>query len=911
MAIGKESLLLCYSCGGPGLKKIDNGLYKCEFCGNTLRDKKDKEAEMPSQIVEQLNAADSARRLRHFDRALEIYDTVIAQDDKRLLAYWGAFLSEFGIEYVKEGGAYVPRIHLITRYTSEDSKYLKRIYELCSDLESADYRIKAAEIEQLRHRAYELSLTQKKYDVFICCGEKPSEEQAAKKLYDELTEEGFKVFVPSVSIPLGVVSAEACIFAASESASTMFVVADSIDTLEKNDYIWARFIADGGKKIQVLHGGLSESEFPSRLRKTFQRQAPINLNDIGWLKAAKDFASQKKEREEAPVQHSTQTVVTERVVVQGRKAESLSEAMTMLLSNLTVGSTDMARQIIYEQFAVLGAGELEPIANLCTELAILSKCPPPERQMHINTIQSVGGRIRNEYPTLTIQERSVYCNIKNADLLVYLAKCFGAIKDRARQCFVLDMIDYHNLYTTRTVTELVQMLLANDRLEEVSELMKKVRKLDGNALLLAYLKGFDGDSVQNQQNLLYMADKLENINPAAIEDSLNVWLSECEDVGVALAVVTIMNKNGIRLNALGLSGAISKITDADSAERVLKNFTTGLIKNIELDKLIELAANGGNEVAKVVLRYLRYNLGITDLGSYNMQFILDKCDIEKIKTEFFDFNIDKKLATDLLIGSIKGNGADRLATVSVLIGNVNNIDILTYEKMLLGGDPLKKEFMKLLAPKTGKYADANKTIEAFLTGRDSDEDKREIFEMFGDFPFSKRSKELYLDILPERYDETYIKYLYPYLEENPSEARRLFVKHYERLAEGYEKHLVKIFGYVRSYDESGICRFFTEFKGSQDVKDKIVPQITEFADKPKKIEAVCGNVQCNLLQAYLLTLKEWGAYTDATVNYLRKKGMDAGDKVFVGGRKLKFKDYLGSGDVRRNVCELIAAHVKL
>ena len=906
MVVNKDNLLRCYNCGGA-LKKRADGVYVCSFCGGEYPDLKKGEAELPQQIVEQLNSADTARKLRHFDKALEIYDAIIAQDDTLLLAHWGAFLSEFGIEYVKEGNSYIPRIHLITRYSSTDSKYLKKIYSLCTDTESADYRKKATEIEQLRYRAYELSRSQEKYDIFICSGDAGSELDAATQLYEEFKNSGMKVFMPSKSIPYGAPSAEACIFAASESATTMFVVADSIDTLEKNDYIWGRFIADSGKKIQVLHGGLKESEFPSRLRKTFQRQAPINLNDRSWLEAAKSFASTKKEEE--PVAGRAQTIVSERIIMGDRRAEGISEAMTMVLSSLTVGNTDSASRIIYEQFGRLGGDELVPTAVLCTELAMLSKCPPQERSSHIDTIQSVGGEIKRKYPSLTLLERSVYGDIKDANLLIYLAKCFGAIKDRARQCFVLDMIDYHNIYNTRTVTELVQMLLTNGRLDEVGEVMRGVNRLDGNALLLSYLKGYDGDSVQKQVNLLAVADKLD-ITPAVAE-SVNSWLSDCEEEGIALAVVYVMNKHKIPLNALGLGGALSQIKDADSARCVLENFGKRPLQNIEIDKLVELAANGGNEVANEVLRHLRYQSGISDLGVYNMQHILEKCDLDKIKIAFFDFNIDKKLATDLLAGVIRGNGADRLATVSVLVANINNIDIAYYEKMLLGGDPLKKEFMKLLAPKTGKYADANKTIEAFLAGRDTDEDKREIFGMFGDFPFSKRSRELYLDIIPERIDETYIKYLYPYLEENPSEARRLFVKHYESLAVGYEDHLVKIFGYVRSYDETGICRFFTEFKGSQNVKDRIVPKITEFADKPKKTDVVFGKVKCNLLQAYLLTLKEEGADTDATITYLRKKGMDAGDKIFVDGRKTKFKDYLSSGEVSSTTCNLITAHIKL
>ena len=184
MKVNKD-WLECYTCGGK-LEKNAEGIYVCDCCGNTYHDIMEAGKEAPSQLVEQLNTADRERKLRHFDKALEIYDSIVRQDKKVLLAYWGAFLSEYGIEYVKEGDAYVPRIHLINRHPATQSDYLKHIYDLCSEAESADYRKKATEIEQLRYRAYELSQSQEEYDVFVFHGDDDFETKTANKLHGEL-----------------------------------------------------------------------------------------------------------------------------------------------------------------------------------------------------------------------------------------------------------------------------------------------------------------------------------------------------------------------------------------------------------------------------------------------------------------------------------------------------------------------------------------------------------------------------------------------------------------------------------------------------------------------------------------------------------------------------------------------------
>ena len=711
-------------------------------------------------------------------------------------------------------------------------------------------------------------------------------------------------------------SDEAYIFAAIQSAGVMFVVADSIESFDKTENIWCRFIAEDGKKIQVLHKGLDESKFPFRLRRIIQRQEPINLNSLQWLELAKKFA--KKPEKNAVASVSAQAEERSKyydadyirsIANSGRAASSLPEATVMLLSRCASGDADGASYILREQFVNLGGGEIVLIAELCVGLARLAKSAPSERAHYIDNVRNIGDRIKRGIPALTQLERDVYSEVKNADLLIYLAKCFGVIKDRDRQCFVLDRIDYREIYDTRTVNDLVQMLLANDRTEEVSEVLRGVSRLDGNTVLLSFLKGYKGN-VKKAMLLYAIADKMNCTS--AIEDDLNRYLSECDDTGVALAVVNIMNRNHITVSPLGLNGALSKIKDATSVKILLDNFGTRGLSGVEVDKLVSIGADGGDEVANEVLRHLHYKSGVNDLGSYNMQQLLDKCNLEKIKIAFFEYNIDKKLAENLLLGTIKGDGVDRLATVSVLIGSVTSVDIASYEKLLLGTDPLKKDLVRLLAPKTGKYASANRVFEAFFKGRDKDADKREIFAMYpADFPFNDTVIELYLNILPERYDDLYKKLLFDFVKRNPGRAREFFVRHYEALVEGYEEVLDKIVANIRTMDDNAIVRFVSEFKGSQAVKDRLFLQIIPFSEKPKKITVTTKTLQCNLAQAYLFTLREAAPSVKDVLFYLHKKGADPDDKLVVHGKKVKFKEFVSGDEVSSHTREMIASYVKL
>ena len=169
--------------------------------------------------------------------------------------------------------------------------------------------------------------------------------------------------------------------------------------------------------------------------------------------------------------------------------------------------------------------------------------------------------------------------------------------------------------------------------------------------------------------------------------------------------------------------------------------------------------------------------------------------------------------------------------------------------------------------------------------------------MYEDFPFSNRALELYLGIMPDVYDETYIKHLKTYLGNNPSSARELFVRHYEALISGYESVLPLILDYAQYVPTDMIVRFVCDFKGEQSVKDSLFMRLLPQIDKPKNVETSTRGAECNLLQAYLLNLRSPSPSTADVVAALRKKGVKAEDKVAAFGKKMKFNDFLASGDV--------------
>ena len=276
--------LHCTTCESV-LEKLDNGKLKCPHCGNEY-DYPEKD-EVSLEFVGQLNEANGRRVHGHFDEALERYDDLIGSYPDEVFPYWGAFLSDYGIEYVGEGGAYKPICHRITRQPATGSRYLTKMFELCSPAERESYMRKVDEIEWIRRQTYDISKAQDPYDVYICHGKGKRECETAEALYGALS--GKRVFMEE-HVSFGAnINREAYIFPAIESAKCMFVIAEDTASLNEteNELSLLPFISSGELKplecphLKLVHrserffayralpqDGAGEGHFVCVLRKT-------------------------------------------------------------------------------------------------------------------------------------------------------------------------------------------------------------------------------------------------------------------------------------------------------------------------------------------------------------------------------------------------------------------------------------------------------------------------------------------------------------------------------------------------------------------------------------------------------------------------------------------------------------------
>lgn len=280
--------LRCPNCGGA-MELVAAGRYKCKFC------KKESVINNDSgELVFALNTAARYRSKKDFDSAMEEYERAIGIDPTCSDAYWGMFLSEYGIEFVEDpqSGEYKPTIcHRIQTTSVENNINFKKAIELAPVGEQDGLIAMSRQIDVVREQLLSMSGNMPDYDIFICYKQNeddsktPTKESAwARDMYYQLIGNGYKVFYAEQSLADKEGEYEANIYAALNSARVMLILASDLEhvnaTWVKNE--WSRFVKlakdNQSKSFKVVMSGFEPEALPVALRS----QQVIRKDDIDW-----------------------------------------------------------------------------------------------------------------------------------------------------------------------------------------------------------------------------------------------------------------------------------------------------------------------------------------------------------------------------------------------------------------------------------------------------------------------------------------------------------------------------------------------------------------------------------------------------------------------------------------------------
>jgi len=239
--------LNCRCCGG--VLKVDSALCICEYCGTT-----NFISNTAGKYITQLNRANKLRQEKEYDNAIRIYDAILSENIPTADILWLRTLCEYGIEYVPDpvSSKYFPTLHRIKDESILNYHSYLEALELCDDEQKAVIINEAKEINRIQAEYLEIAKKEAPYDIFICYKETDEETkettedvQYCSKLYNILTEQGYKVFFARITLLDKLsVDYEPYIFAALKSSKAMAVIGSKSEyftsTWVKNE--WSRFI---------------------------------------------------------------------------------------------------------------------------------------------------------------------------------------------------------------------------------------------------------------------------------------------------------------------------------------------------------------------------------------------------------------------------------------------------------------------------------------------------------------------------------------------------------------------------------------------------------------------------------------------------------------------------------------------
>ena len=271
------SIYKCKMCGGTIDVQEGQNVVTCEFCGTTQTVHSFDNEKKTTYF----RRAEALRYKCEFDKAAGIYETIVSEFPKEAEAYWGLVLCKFGIEYVNDPktGFKIPTCHR-TRFESifEDSDF-KNVIKYADIVARIIYEKEAKEISKLQKAILDISSKEDAFDIFICyketdkTGERTKDSVLAQDIYEELTNEGFRVFFSRITLEDKLGSQyEPYIFAALHSSKVMLHVTTSNEHSEsvwvRNE--WSRYLSliqEGQKKTLIpCYKGITAYDLPDEMQ---------------------------------------------------------------------------------------------------------------------------------------------------------------------------------------------------------------------------------------------------------------------------------------------------------------------------------------------------------------------------------------------------------------------------------------------------------------------------------------------------------------------------------------------------------------------------------------------------------------------------------------------------------------------
>ena len=278
----------CLTCGGDIILSEDGKHGECCYCH--------RKYEYESGLTDDKSIID-------YEQATEYWHTFRFADAKRKFldvananpefseAWWGAFVSEYGIEFVtNKFGGQIPTCHRAHTVSVFDDENYKKAIETADDETKETYHSLGEKIETIRKGIIGKSNAGEIYDIFICFKATEVDDERRKtmdydlgrEIYSTLNKEGYRVFfAPETLLQIAEQEYEPHIYRALSTAKVMLLLCSDNREIEsawvKNE--WSRFLdIHNGQGLIPICGNKFESYSPNSLPEDLRKLNAIEYN---------------------------------------------------------------------------------------------------------------------------------------------------------------------------------------------------------------------------------------------------------------------------------------------------------------------------------------------------------------------------------------------------------------------------------------------------------------------------------------------------------------------------------------------------------------------------------------------------------------------------------------------------------
>lgn len=279
----------CKMCGGDLNVKPGEKVVECEFCGTTQTVSTSND----DKVLKLFARGNTLRSEGEFDKAYNVFEQIIAEDNADAEAYWNLLLCKYGITYVDDyDGKKKPTINRMSLTSILEDNDYKKTLELADVVAKDSYIEQANAISKIQNGIMEIVKNEKPYDIFISYketdefGDRTKDSILAQEIHDTLTKEGYRVFMSRISLSsVAGQEYEPYIYSAMYSSKMMILVTTNVDYTNsvwvKNE--WTRFIAmmqkDTSKKLIPCYKDIDAYDLPKEVRNI----QGLDMSKLGFI----------------------------------------------------------------------------------------------------------------------------------------------------------------------------------------------------------------------------------------------------------------------------------------------------------------------------------------------------------------------------------------------------------------------------------------------------------------------------------------------------------------------------------------------------------------------------------------------------------------------------------------------------